>query len=159
MGSLLYAIVLSMLPVSEVRGGIPYAMLSGIPWYVALPVCAAANMLIVFPLYLFLNTVNQQFMRIGIYRKLFTRYIERVRKRGEKVIQKYGYPGLIVFVAVPLPVTGAYTGTVLSWLLGMQQRKSFFFIAAGVLMASVIVSLVMLFGIETFSFVIKNSFS
>ena len=73
-----------------------------------------------------------------------SRYLERVRSRGRPIVEKYGLLGLALFVAVPLPVTGAYTGTILSWLLNMEWRRSFLGVAIGVVIAGVIVTCVTL---------------
>jgi len=62
----------------------------------------------------------------------------------------------MLFVAVPLPVTGAYTGTMGAWVLGLGKRKTMLAVSAGVAIAGIIVSLVAFFGVETFSFLTKK---
>jgi uncharacterized membrane protein len=71
----------------------------------------------------------------------FDDYLVRVRRKGEPTVRKYGLLGLLLFVAVPLPITGAYTGTVLSWLLAMEWKRSFIAVGIGVVCAGVIVML------------------
>jgi len=76
--------------------------------------------------------------------------VERARKKVHAKVEKYGYWGLLLFVAVPLPVTGAWTGTLGAWVLGLSYKKAFFAIAGGVVLAGIIVSLlVALWGVST----------
>jgi uncharacterized membrane protein len=73
---------------------------------------------------------------------LFDKYLDNLRKRGKPKVEKYGFWGLILFVAIPLPITGAYTGTILAWLLDMDWRKAFPAVGLGVTVAGVIVLLI-----------------
>jgi uncharacterized membrane protein len=75
---------------------------------------------------------------------LFNKYLDNLRKRGKPKVDEYGFWGLALFVAVPLPLTGAYTGTILGWLLGMDWRKAFLAVGVGVLIAGVVVLLITL---------------
>jgi uncharacterized membrane protein len=87
---------------------------------------------------------------------LFNKYLDSLRKRGKSKVDKYGFWGLTLFVAIPLPFTGAYTGTILSWLLGMDWRRSFLAVAIGVVIAGIIVLLGTLGVIEGFNIFIKS---
>ena len=69
---------------------------------------------------------------------------------------KYGYWGLAIFVSIPLPFTGAWTGALGAWILGMDRKRSMLVVAAGVLMAGVIVTLVVGLGVGALSFLIKK---
>ncbi|HIB85266.1 MAG TPA: ligand-binding protein SH3, partial [Chromatiaceae bacterium] len=71
-------------------------------------------------------------------------------------IDKYGFWGLMVFVMIPLPVTGAYTGSFAAWIFGVKRRKAFLAVSLGVLIAGVIVTTVVLTGSQTFDFLIKH---
>ena len=92
-------------------------------------------------------------MRIKIYEGMFGRFIERVRRKAHPHILKYGYLGLTLFVAVPLPVTGAYTGTLAAWLFGMERKKAFLALSLGVVMAGIIVTAAVLSGVEASTFI------
>jgi len=152
----LHSIILSLLPISELRGGIPYAVAHDISLVSAYFLCVLSNMLVIPITYIFLETVHKLFYKIGIYRKVFDRYVERTRRKAESNMKKYGYWGIMLFVAIPLPVTGAYTGTVAAWLLELQKRKSFFYLALGVVIAGIIVSIATVSGIEIFRIFIKK---
>lgn len=153
---LLKVILLSMLPISELRGGIPYGIYSGLPLGLVILVSVLANIVIVLPLFFFLNYFHHLFMRFKPYKHAFDFYIERRRHKAQKVLDKYGYPGLLFFVAIPLPMTGAYTGTLVAWFFGLNQKKSFLYIALGVIIAAVIVTLVSVMGVEALSLFIKK---
>jgi uncharacterized membrane protein len=74
--------------------------------------------------------------------RLVRRQVERVRRTGARLIDRYELLGLTLFVAVPLPGTGAYSGVLLAWLLGMKRGASMLAIAAGVIIAGVAVTLI-----------------
>ncbi len=138
MRDILLVMLTTALPVSELRGGIPLGVALGLdPWLVFV-VAVVTNIAIFVPTRLALA---------WFYRSVFTRipyfdtYLVRVRRRGEPTVRKYGLLGLLLFVAVPLPITGAYTGTVLSWLLAMEWKRSFIAVGIGVVCAGVIVML------------------
>ena len=129
---------ITILPWIELRGSIPYGIGSGMnPAFVFLFVLAL-NIAIIPLIYIGLDVFYKRFF---IRYRLFRNVVESVRKRGEKYIQKYGLLGLAIFVGIPLPGTGAYSGTALAWLLGMRKGESFLAVAIGVLIAGVLVTL------------------
>ena len=150
-------LVLSLLPISELRGAIPYALTQGVPLYLAFIISVALNALIGPLLYLFLSTLHKVFLKMNWYERVFGRLIEKARKKVADRIEKYGYFGIMMFVAIPLPITGAYTGTLGAWILGMDKRKTFLAVAAGVVIAGIIVSVISVFGIEALEFLIKSN--
>ncbi len=156
MDKLFHAIILSMLPVAELRGGIPYAVAHGFSILVAYGVCVLANMLVIPILFVFLETLHHQFYRIKLYRWLFDKWVLRTRKKAEEKVAKWGYVGVMLFVAIPLPVTGAYTGTLAAWLLRLEKRKAFPYLALGVVIAGVIVSIATATGLKAFEIFMKG---
>ena len=145
---MLHAFVLSLLPISELRGGIPYAVANDISLPIAYILCVVSNILVIPIVYLFLETLHKWFYRIGIYKKLFDHFVERTRRKAEKNVAKYGYWGVMMFVAIPLPITGAYSGTLAAWLLKLDKKHSFWYLAAGVLIAGIVVSIATLTGVK-----------
>lgn len=140
MNSFLYALLLSVLPVSELRGGIPLAIGTGINPVIAFLFATAANIIMVPIIFFFLDYFHVHFMKIRPYEKLFNLYLNRLRKKVET--KTLGFFLLFSFVAVPLPGTGAYTGCILSWFFQMQRKKSIYTIALGVLTAGIVITLV-----------------
>ncbi len=146
----------SILPISELRGGILYALTNGVDPIIAYLVCVCANLLAIPIVYVFLGVFHKQFMKIKFYEIIFDKFVARTRKKVEKDIQKYGFWGLMVFVMIPLPVTGAYTGTFAAWLFGFRKRQALLAVSLGVLIAGVIVTLVVLSGSSLISIFTKQ---
>ncbi|MDR1429890.1 MAG: small multi-drug export protein [Spirochaetaceae bacterium] len=155
--------LLSFLPVSELRGGIPFAMAQGLPWYIAYPFAAGINILAAPACWLFLSTLHGFFLklsekpRFSWYRRLFDRLIERAREKLRPGVEKWGWLGVAVFVAIPLPLTGAWTGTLGAWILGLGRGKTLLAVTLGVLIAGAIVSSVLLLGIEALHIFVKGA--
>lgn len=148
MSDYLYALILSVLPISELRGGIPFALLNGYPVVAAYAGCVAANFLVGPLVFLFLNTVHRLLSAITIYRKLFGWFERSVRRRTARLIDRYGFLGVTIFVAIPLPVTGAYTGSLAAWLFDLDWKRTMLAVMAGVILSGIIVTVVMVLGIE-----------
>jgi uncharacterized membrane protein len=147
---------LSFLPVSELRGAIPFALANGIPWYAAYPCAAALNALVAPVCWVFLSTLHRLFLKMAWYEKLFGRFVERARDKLRGGVEKWGWLGVAAFVAIPLPVTGAWTGTLGAWVLGIPKRKTLIAVTLGVIAAGAIVTGVMLLGIGALRIFIKQ---
>ena len=153
MNPLIWTIILSMLPISELRGGIPYAILNNIPPITAFFIAVLANILIIPIIFFFLDYLHDFFLNIKVYNKLFNFYIN---KKIEKIKNKYEtleFFALFLFVAIPAPGTGAYTGVLLSWIFKLNRRKSFLVIALGIITAGIITTLLTLTGKGLFSLI------
>ena len=148
--------ILSLLPISELRGAIPFAVARGVPLLPAAAFSIFCNMLAGPLAYLFLNSVHGLLYRWTAYRRFFDSFVERARAKVHPSVEKYGYWGLMVFVAIPLPLTGAWTGVLGGWILGIEMKKTMLAVAAGVFIAGCIVSGVVGFGIGALSFLIKT---
>lgn len=143
MNKVLISFLLSTLPISEIRGGLIYAIPMKVPVLAAFIVCLTGNLIIIPLVFLFFDFFHNGFYsKIGLYRKVFDRITIKIRKKVKDIENKvgvYGYLGLTLFVAVPLPVTGAWTALFASWFLNLDRRKSSIAIALGVLIAGIIV--------------------
>lgn len=155
MNIILQIILLSMAPIVELRGGIPLAIASGVSPLSAFLICVLANIVIIPIAFLFLNTINLLLLKIPSYNSFFHRTLERSRNKIHKSIEKYGYFGLAIFVAIPLPLTGAYTGVLGAWALGMNKIKAFVSIAIGVIISGIIVTLVSYYGLTMLSIFLR----
>lgn len=138
--------LLGIVPISELRGAIPYGFINGIPLIQCFAISVLANALVAPIGFLFLNTVHRILDRWSLYHRLFDKTVARARTKVEEKIDKYGLVGLMLFVAIPLPITGAWTGTLGAWVLGLDRKKSILSIALGVLIAGIIVSVVVYTG-------------
>jgi len=134
-------ILVTLSPISELRGGIPLGIALGLNPALVFVIAIVANALLFFPIFFALKLF---YHRLSPRFPLLTRHLEKVKEKGKPKVDKYGFLGLTLFVAIPLPVTGVYTATFLSWLLGMEWKKAFPAIGLGVVIAGVIVLLVTL---------------
>lgn len=135
MDNLLTIALITLLPWIELRGSIPVGIGLGLnPWLVLL-VSVIFNILIFFPVFFGLKFVCKF---LGRWR-FFERVLARIRKKGEPYIKKYGVIGLAIFIGIPLPGTGVYSGTLLAWLLDMKWKGAFLASLIGVLIAGSIV--------------------
>ena len=139
-----------MVPLIEIRGAIPYALISGVPAYIAYPVCILGNMLPVPIIFFFSRKVLEWGKDKKVIGKFFTFCLEKGHKGGQKLkAGKMGvYIALLLFVGIPLPGTGAWTGTLAASILDMDFKKSSAAVMAGVVLAGTIIGLLSLFGIN-----------
>ena len=142
MNVILNTIILALLPISELRGAIGYAIASGLNPLTAFVVATIANIFVMPIVFLFLDYLHKRFMKIKSYENLFYKHVERSKKKIERHIgTKWEYFALGFFVAIPLPLTGAYTGALLAWLFKLNRKKSFIAISLGVVAAGIAVTL------------------
>ena len=135
---LLYLIVITFVPGVELRGAIPLA----ITVYKMSPL--AAFLIITFVNILIIPVVFLLWdLALFLARKIkfIDTYLKKLDARSRSVIEKYGFWGLTLFVAVPLPGTGAYTGAFIAEIFGMEKKKAFWATALGVLIAGIVVTL------------------
>jgi uncharacterized membrane protein len=147
---------LAFLPISELRGAIPFAIAHKVPWYIAYLFSACLNALVAPVCWIFLSTLHKLFLKLTWYQKFFTRFVERARKKLHKEVEKWGWLGIAVFVAIPLPVTGAWTGTLGSWVLGLSKKRTMLAVIIGVFIAGAIVTAVVLLGVKALSLFVKT---
>ncbi len=142
----LVVLIIATLPVFELRGALPVAInLFHLPWYHALPLAIAGNLLPVPFILLFLNAISRLMSKIDFFNRMLRWLFERTRKRG-RVIERYERIGLALFVAVPLPVTGAWTASMVAVLFDLKFRHAFLSILIGVCIAGIIVTSLSLLG-------------
>jgi len=137
----------SMLPIIECRGAIPLGWGLGLPWWQTALFSIAGNLLPVPFILLFIRAILS-WMR-GSRVKFFARiaaWLDRKIEKHKGTIEKYSYLGVMIFVAVPLPGTGAWTGTLIASVLGLEPKRSFLAAVGGVLIATAIMTVLMYCG-------------
>jgi uncharacterized membrane protein len=138
--------IISMLPIIELRGALPVAInVFDMPWYYAFTLAFLGNLLPVPFILLFFRAITRWLRRWSVFERFFNWLFERTMRRG-RMIEKYERIGLALFVAVPLPVTGAWTGSLVAVLLGLRVKMAFISIAIGVFIAGIIVTTLSLLG-------------
>ena len=135
----------SMIPFIELRGAIPIGIEAGIPWYWTYLIAVIGNMLPVPIILFFLEWAIKILSRISFFKKFFDWLYTHTESKAI-VVQKYKKIGLTLFVAVPLPVTGAWTASVAALIFGIKPITAFIFILIGVMMSGVIVTILSLMG-------------
>lgn len=132
--------IISLLPILELRGGLIAARILGVKFIKAFIICYIANILPVPFILLFINYLFNKMSKWKPTKKIVDWLSNKTLKKKDQ-IDKYGYFGLFLFVGIPLPGTGAWTGSLLAILLNLDKKKSFVAIAIGVLAAGIIMSL------------------
>lgn len=135
-------LIIAMIPIAELRGAIPVAVgIYKLPIGEAAIISIIGNMLPVWFLLLFFDRLstflaaNSKFMA-HILEKIY----ERTRRKLSENVMKYGVLALTLFVAIPLPVTGAWTGSLAAHVFGLPKKKAFFAILLGVIIAAIVIS-------------------
>lgn len=138
---------LSMIPWLESRYVIPFAISSfGWDWWQAFPIAVAGNMLPVPFILLFFKFAEKFLRNYKFWTRIMDWLFSRTRRRANSKIQKYEYLGLILFVAIPLPFTGAWTGSLIAYLFDLKFSKSLLTIFIGVIIAASVMTFLFLTG-------------
>ena len=133
--------ILATLPVSELRGAIPYAVtLGNLSWQQAYIIAVIGNFVPVIPILYLVGPVSKFLRKNRTFDRFFEWLFTRTRKRG-KVIERFETIGLTLFVAIPLPITGAWTGSLAAFLFGVRKPLAIPAILLGICIAGVVVML------------------
>ena len=132
--------LVSMLPLVELRGAVPLGVAAGMPWYEILPICYLGNLLPIPFLLLFTERLLDWLARMPGIKGAANWYTSKLNSKKAQ-ITKYAKWGLFLFVAVPLPGTGAWSGAMLASSLKMPPVRAFVSIAAGVVAAGLIMAI------------------
>lgn len=147
-GEFCFTVLVSMIPVIELRGGIPFGVGVGLPVWLAYLAAVIGNMLPVPFIVVYIRRIFQWMRRhLPRLNHLVTRLEQKAHLKG-RMVTKYKYLGLAIFVAIPLPGTGAWTGALAAAFLDMPLRKALPSIFAGVLVAGVAIS-ILTFGVAS----------
>ncbi len=139
-GKVIWAFLISMVPVLEIRGGLPVAIASGLPFPYAYAATVIGNMLPVPFIIIFIKTI---FAWLRKHWPWMNQTVTRLEKRAESksgAIERYGPWGLLLFVAIPAPGTGAWTGALIAALLNLRLKQAVPVIFVGVCIAGLIVA-------------------
>lgn len=133
----------SLLPIIECRGSIPLGAVLELPWWQTFLLSVAGNLLPVPFILLLIRAVLNWFSRSRVkFLNRFGNWLNRKVEKHKGTIEKYSYLGVLIFVAVPCPGTGAWTGSLIASVLKLDPKKSFLAAVGGVLIASVIMTLI-----------------
>ena len=143
LGARLSVLLCSALPIIELRGGIPLGAVLGLAWWESFWLAIVGNMLPVPFILLFVNRVIARMSRskFKLFHKIGSWLLRKAEKNRER-IEKYGFGGVCLFVAVPLPVTGAWTGSLVAATVGMRFWRALLSAFLGVLIAATLVTMI-----------------
>lgn len=149
--------LLTLLPALELRASIPYGLLATeLPVWLVVAAAVAVNWLIAPLVYLVLKYLLHFLLRWRWFDRVWQGYSTRVLARTERAVNSWGSWGLAVFIGIPLPGSGVYTGALGAYLLGMGFRRFMWVALVGVLIAAGLVSLIVLSGSEAFGWLISR---
>jgi small multidrug export protein family protein len=148
--------LISMIPLIELRGAVPYAISSGIPLWQALLIGVIGNMLPVPIIFFFARHILEWGKEKPVIGNFFTWCLNKGHRGGQKLEEAAGDKGifwaLLLFVGIPLPGTGAWTGTLAASILDWDFKRSVLAVMLGVILAGLIMgTLSLLFGLDTFA--------
>ncbi len=133
--------VISLMPILELRGGMIAARLLEVSFFKAFAICFIGNMLPIPFILLFIQKIFEWLRRFKFFEKIIVRLEAKTDRNKDKVL-RYKSWGLLLFVAIPLPGTGGWTGALMAALLGIDFKRSLPIITLGVLIAGAIMSLI-----------------
>lgn len=150
-GKCVFTMLVSMLPIIELRGGLPFGVAMGLPYHLAFPAAVIGNLI---PAPFIIVYIRRVFILMRRYMPRLNRVVDKLEEKahlkGEQVL-KYETIGLWLFVAIPLPGTGAWTGALAAAFLGMRLKKALPAVVLGVLTAGTIMLALTHVGINLFS--------
>jgi uncharacterized membrane protein len=134
-----HVLVLSIVPWVELRLAIPYGITKGLPPVVAFAAAVLASWAVIVPVFIALDLFYDRFLsRYTLVR----RFIEEVRRRGRKYEERWGVVGVGIYVSLPLPGPGVYSGAALAWTFGLPRRQAIIALAVVVLVSAFLVTLI-----------------
>lgn len=151
MGKCVFTMLVSMIPIIELRGGIPFGVALGLPYYLAFPFAVIGNVL---PAPFIIVYIRKIFLLMRRYIPWLNGLVDRLEAKAHlkgQAVSKYKYIGLWLFVAIPLPGTGAWTGSLAAAFLDMRLRKALPAVLLGVITAGCIMLGLTHVGINLFS--------
>lgn len=140
-GNILMTLFISMVPVVELRGAIPAAVIAGLDIRIALPVAIVGNLIPVPFIIVFIRKIFKWLQAKSQRLGSLVRRLEAKADAKKSQVLKYEFWGLMILVAIPLPGTGAWTGALVAAMLDMQLKRAFPAIAVGVAVAGLIVTI------------------
>ena len=142
--------LITLIPGLELRASIPMGILGGrwiespMAWPAVVLTCVVSNILIGWAVFWLLDPIVRFFRRVPFIDRLLAKYVDSAQRRLKPSVEKYGFWGLAVFIGIPLPLTGAYSGAAGAYALGMETKRFMIANVVGVLIAAICVTIISL---------------
>ncbi len=146
---------LTLAPFLELRASIPYGIIAGYSWWLVFLIAIIFNIILAPVTYLIWNKIIHWLRWIKFIDRFYTKTLERVQKKAQKYVEKYGELGLALFIGIPLPGSGVWSGALAANIFDLRFRKYMIASIIGVLIAGIIVTIIMVTGTEVFGLFIK----
>ena len=141
--NLLYLIFITLVPFLELRASIPYCInVLRMPWLTVFIVCIIANIILGILIYFLLDRFVHFFLRYKIFSRPYNHIVVKTQKNIQKYVDKYGELGVALFIGVPLPGSGVYSGALGAYVIGLNFKKFIIANIIGVLIAGTIVTII-----------------
>ncbi len=154
--NLFYILLLTLLPTLELRASVPYALLVlKLNPLLSLLFIVLINILVGELIFYSLNTLLPYILKIKFLEKIYNKCVKRVQKKVHKYVDKYGAIGLALFIGIPLPGSGVWTGALAAFLLGFERKEFSIANIVGVIIAGILVTLIVISGVSGSSFFLR----
>ena len=153
---ILYVFFMSMLPLVELRGGVILGTALGLPWYINLPVCIIGNMVPIPFILMFIPKILDWLEKFKPFEKIVGWVRRKADKHSEKIL-RVSFWGLLLFVMLPCPGTGAWTGSLVAALFDLPKKRSFLAVFLGVVGCGIIMTLASYGVLGFLSFLVPKS--
>ena len=149
--------MVTFLPFLELRASIPYGILIlKENWILVFFICVITNIILGMVLFPLINTIIAILTKVKFIKKIYNYYVVKTQKKITKYVDKYGEIGIALFIGIPLPGSGVYSGSLGANLIGLKYKKFIIANILGVLIAGIIVTIIVLSGNNAFSYFIKT---
>lgn len=156
LNSIIIISAITFLPFLELRASIPYGILVlKMHWFPVFIIASIANIILGPIVYFFIDKLIHIFLKVKFIDNIYQKYVEKTQKNIHKYVEKYGEAAMAIFIGIPLPGSGSYSGALAAYLIGLGYRKFFIANVIGVLIAGIIVTAVVITGINAFDVFIK----
>lgn len=156
LNQIILIIAVTFLPFLELRASIPYGILIlNMHWLPVFIVAVITNIILGPIVYFFIDKMLNIFLRIKSIDKIYQQYVESMQKKINKYVEKYGEAAVAIFIGIPLPGSGSYSGALAAYTIGLGYKRFIIANIIGVLIAGIIVTLITLTGATAFDFFIK----
>jgi uncharacterized membrane protein len=149
-------ILLTLIPTFELRASLPYAILAlEMPWFTAFVLVVIINIILAPLVYFALHFFLEFVIKIPFFNQIYERSLHKVQEKIKPKVEKYGFWGLAIFIGIPLPGSGVYTGALAAFVLDIKPKQFILASIVGVLIAAILILIATLTGAEVLSWIIK----
>ena len=157
MAEIIKLVTITFFPFLELRASIPYGIFTtDFHWSVIFIICVVTNIILGFFIFLFLDWIMRLLTMIKPVEKLWKKYVEKTQNKINRGVEKYGEWAIVIFIGIPLPGSGVYSGALASYLIGLSFKKFVVANILGVLIAGVLVTVACISGSTIFDIFLKR---